>query len=120
MKISRHPIAIVAALAIAGSATTPLWAFATPVREVQVQVQPIDAEFVPTSERVRSELSRLNQRLEAGRRASFYSGEASSEYLAAERFYEFGRYDEALAHARIAERALPQIPNWIEPAIASR
>ena len=65
-------------------------------------------------------MNRLNQRLEAAQRASFYSDDAVSEYLAAKRFYEFGRYDEALAHARSAERALLQIPNWIEPAIASR
>jgi hypothetical protein len=45
MKISRHSIAMVAVLGIAGSATTPLWAFATPVSEVQVQVQPMQNSY---------------------------------------------------------------------------
>ncbi len=116
MKVSRHAVPIVAALTLAAAATLPLWAFETPIN----QVQAINAEFVPTKEQVQSELSSLNQRLEAGRMASFYSSEASSEYLAAQRFYEFGLYDEALAHARSGERALPQIPNWVEPATASR
>jgi hypothetical protein len=115
MKVSRHFVAIVAALTLAGATTLPLWAFETPIN----QVQAINAEFVPTGEQVKSELSSLNRRLEADRMASFYSGEASSEYFAAKRFYEFGRYDEALAHARNAERALPQVPNWVQPVSAS-
>ena len=116
MKISKHSVAVAALLLLAGTAPLPLWAFDGSA----IQAQAIDAEFVPTREQVQGELSNLNHRLEAGQMASFYSGEASDEYLQAERYFQFGRYDEALAHARIAERALPQIPNWVTPDSDSR
>ncbi len=108
MKFYRKAVVIAAALTLAGTSAFPLWAFQTPVNGVQA----INAEFVPTSEQVQSELNNLNQRLQAGRKASFYSSEGFSEYLEAKRYYEFGRYDEALAHAQAGERALPAIPNW--------
>ncbi len=110
MKISRHAVAIVAALTIAGAAA-PSQAFQMAVN----QVQPINAEFVPTREQVGSELNNLNRILEADRLASFSSGEASTEYIEARRYYQVGRYDEALSHARRAEQALPNVPNWVTP-----
>jgi hypothetical protein len=115
MKVSKHS-AMVAALALAGAMALPASALATPI----TQVDAINAQFVPTREQVQAELATLNQRLEAGRKASFYSAEASSEYLEAERYYGFGRYDEAIAHARRGESVLPSIPNWVSPATASR
>jgi len=109
-------MAIVAGLALAGTTALPGWAFETP----NYGVQAISADFVPTSEQVQTELRILNERLEAGREASFYSSEASGEYLEAERYYKFGRYDEALAYAKAGEKALPDIPNWVRPDTASR
>jgi len=114
MRFSRSATAIIAGLALAGTATLPAWAF----QSANDEVQAINAELVPTNQEVQAELSRLNERLEAGRKASFYSATASSEYLAAKRYYEFGRYDEAIAHAQAGESALPSIPNW--PDTASR
>lgn len=116
MKVSKHSVAIVATLSLAGALALPFAAFATPITPVDA----INAAFVPTREEVRAELETLNQRLDAGRRASFYSPRASSEYLEARRYYEHGLLDEALAHARSGESALPAIPNWTGPATASR
>jgi hypothetical protein len=116
VRVSRRAKAIVASLTLAGTTALPVWAFQTP----NYGVQAISAEFVPTSEQVQTELRILNDRLEAGRKASFYSSEASGEYLEAERYYKFGRYDEALAHAEAGERALPDVPNWITPDTAAR
>lgn len=114
--LSRHSIALAAALTLAGVTAIPAGALATSA----YQMQTINAEFVPTREQVENELSNLNQRLEGARKASFYSGEAYSEDLEARRYYEFGRYDEALAHARNAEGDLPAIPNWVNPTTASQ
>jgi len=115
MKISKHAVAIVAALTIAGAAASAQ-AFQTAAK----QVQPINAEFVPTREQVGSELDNLNRILQADRLASFSSGEASTEYIEAQRYYQVGRYDEALSHARRAEAALPEVPNWVRPETVSR
>ena len=117
MKTSRHSVAIVAALSLAGAMALPAGAFAAPV----TQVDAINTEFVPTREQVQAELDVLNRRLEAGREASFYSAEASSDYLEAQRYFTYGLYDEALAYAHSGERAFPSsIPNWVNPATASR
>jgi transposase len=116
MKILRHAGSIVAAFAFAGAATFPVLAFETPGN----QVQSITAEFVPTQEQVQSELTDLHARLQAAARASFYSAKASREYLAAQRYFELGFYDQASAHVRIAGRALPANPNWVSPATALR
>jgi 1-aminocyclopropane-1-carboxylate deaminase/D-cysteine desulfhydrase-like pyridoxal-dependent ACC family enzyme len=116
MKLSRNSIAILAALSLAGAIALPAAALATPI----TQVDAITATFVPTREEVQAELATFNRRLQAGREASFYSAKASSEYLEAQRYYQYGLYDEALAHARSGERALPSIPNWVNPATASR
>jgi hypothetical protein len=112
MKVSKRAVAIAAAVMLAGTSAPRLWAFQTPTNGVQA----INADFVPTSEQVQAELTELNERLETGRKASFYSSEASSEYLEAQRYYEYGRFDEALAHARAGESVLPNIPNWPESA----
>ncbi len=116
MKVAKHSVAVVAALSLAGAMALPAAASATPI----TQVDAINAAFVPTREEVQAELDTLDQRLEAGRKASFYSAKASSEYLEAKRYFEYGLYDEALAHARNGESALPSIPNWTNPATASR
>lgn len=116
MKVLKHAVSIVAALTFAGAATLPVLAFETPGN----QVQAINADIVPTREQVQTELTVLHGRLQAAAQASFYSAKASREYLAAQRYYEFGYYEQALAHARIAEAALPRIPNWVSQARASR
>jgi hypothetical protein len=116
VKVSRRALAIVAGLTLAGTTALPVWAF----EPANYGVQAISAEFVPTREQVQAQLKILNDRLETGRKASFYSSEASGEYLEAERYYKFGRYDEALAHAEAGERALPDVPNWVTSDTASR
>lgn len=117
MKVSRHSaVSLTAAALLAATFATPVTAFAGR----DYQVQPISADFVPTREEVRDELSLLAQRLESGRKASFYSGEAAGEYLVARRLFEFGLYDQAFDHARQGVRDLPAIPNWVQPRTASR
>lgn len=98
MKVLKHAVSIVAALTFVGAATLPVLAFETPGN----QVQAINAEFVPTREQVQTELTLVHGRLQAAEQASFYSAKASREYFAAHRYFEFGFYDQALAHARIA------------------
>jgi hypothetical protein len=116
MKVRKHVVSAVAVLTLAGTAALPVGAFEAPSN----QTQAINAELVPTQEEVQTELTDLHQRLDAAQRSSFYSAEASSEYLDAQRYYKFGRYDEALDDARDAEKALPPIPNWVTPTSESR
>jgi hypothetical protein len=116
MKIRKQAVSIVAILTLAGTAALPAGAF----QSSGYQVQPINAEYVPTQAEVQTELTDLRIRLNYAQESSFYSARASSDYLDAERYYKFGRYDEALEDARDAEKALPTIPNWVSPATASR
>jgi hypothetical protein len=116
MKIRKQAVSVVAILTLAGTAALSARAF----QGSGYQIQPINAEYVPTQEEVKTELTDLRTRLDYAQKSSFYSAEASSDYLDAERYYKFGRYDEALEDARDAEKALPTIPNWVTPATASR
>jgi hypothetical protein len=116
MKVLRTSASFVAAIAIAAAAVSPAWSFETPTG----QMQEISAEVVPTQDEVVRQLNDLHLRLQAAEQASFYSSTAEREYLAAERMYEFGRYDEAVTHIEQAEAALPELPNWNPPVNASR
>jgi hypothetical protein len=117
MNARNRVVSMTAALLLAGTLAQPAWAFpASP----GYQVQPINAEYVPTQQEVETQLTILHERLDAAQKSSFYSAEASNDYLDAQRYYKFGRYDEALDDTRDAEKALPTIPNWVTPATASR
>ncbi len=116
MNIRKHAVSMVVVLTLAATAALPAAAFEASSN----QTQPINAEFVPTQEEVQIELTSLHERLGDAQRSSFYSAEASSEYLDAQRYFQFGRYDEALDDARMAEKSLPPIPNWVTPATFAR
>jgi hypothetical protein len=72
-----------------------------------------DAVVLPTQQETQRAISEAGQRIAEARLASFDSPVADSDYLAAERDYDFGRYDQAVADATAAEKALPDNPNWI-------
>jgi hypothetical protein len=117
MKVLHTSASFAAAIAIAASTVAPAWAFQPAPAS---QMQEITADVVPTQDQVQRELTDLHERLQAAEKASFYSPKAEREYLTAQRMYEFGRYDEAIEHAQIGERALPEIPNWVTPVSATR
>jgi hypothetical protein len=116
MSLRKHAVTFAAVLTLVGTAAIPAGAFQAPSN----QTQPINAEFVPTQQEVQTELASLRERIDDAEKSSFYSPEASNEYLDAQRYYKFGRYDEALDDAHVAEKALPPIPNWQSPDNASR
>ena len=116
MSLRKHAVTFAAVLTLVGTAAIPAGAFQAP----SSQTQPINAEFVPTQQEVQTELASLRERIDDAEKSSFYSPEASNEYLDAQRYYKFGRYDEALDDAHVAEKALPPIPNWQSPDNASR
>jgi len=116
MNLRKHAVIVMGVVALAGTAAIPAGAF----QAQSNQNQPINAEFVPTQAEVQTELTSLHVRIDDAEKSSFYSAEASREYLDAQRYYKFGRYDEALDDAHVAEKALPPIPNWVSPANESR
>jgi len=116
MRVVRTSASIVAAIAIAGAAVAPAWSFDTPAG----QMQEVTAEVVPTQDQVLRQLVELHLHLQAAERSATYSLKAEHEYFAAERMYDFGRYDEAVAHAEKGEAALPETPNSIAPMSVSR
>ncbi|MBF6559152.1 MAG: hypothetical protein IVW56_02595 [Candidatus Binataceae bacterium] len=116
MRVVRTSASIVAAIAIAGAAVVPAWSFDPPAG----QMQEVTAEVVPTQDQVLWQLFELHLHLQAAERHAFYSPKAEHEYFAAERMYDFGHYDEAVAHAEKGEATLPETPNLIAPLRVSR
>lgn len=114
MKNLRMVLALTGALSFVGAAALPAAAFDTD------QVQAITADVVPTQQQVQDQLDDLHARLIAAEEAGSYNPTAESDYLAAQRMFEFGRYDTAARDANTATAALPPSPNWVTPTTASR
>jgi type II secretory pathway pseudopilin PulG len=112
MKFFKRATVAIAAISMLGAAAVPVFAFSTP----QNQVQAIPAQVVPTAQQAQSALFTLGQRIRAARLAGFTSPTTRSEYLQAQRDFQYGRYDEAMNHANAAAAALPSVPNWVTEA----
>ncbi len=107
-------VVMVGAAAFLGAAALPAAAFDTN------QVPVIVADVVPTQAQIQQQLADLHARLLAAKEAGSYNSVAESNYLAAERMYEFGRYDTAARDIDIAKAAVLPAPNWLPPPTASR
>ena len=87
-------------------------AFAGPASQFQAD----DAEVVPTGQEVQQRLQQVAEELRAARLASVSATRAQSDYLAAQRAYEFGQYEDAMEDSSAAESAIPTNPNWFNQA----
>ena len=96
--------AIFGAVVLMGASSLPAW----PAQSVPYD----DAVVLPTQQETQKVLSEAGGRIHEAALASFESPVAQSDYLAAQRDYEFGRYEQAVTDAQAAERALPDLPNW--------
>ncbi|MGH7933891.1 MAG: hypothetical protein ACREQN_12110 [Candidatus Binataceae bacterium] len=109
MKLFKQAAAIIVAVCFFGGTAVPTLAFVTP----QNQVEAIDARVIPTQKEAQSAIFEVGQQLHQARLASVNSPTAESEFLAAQRAFEFGRYDEAVQHARNAQATFVSGPNWL-------
>jgi hypothetical protein len=75
-----------------------------------------DAVVVPTGPEVQQRLQQVAEQLRAAQLASVSVTQARDEYLAAQRAYEFGMYDDAMTDSNKAEREIPDNPNWLGQA----
>ncbi len=114
MKNLKTIIVVAGAAAFFGAAALPASAFDTN------QVPAITADVVPTQQQIQQQLSDLHARLLAAKEAGSDNPVAESNYLAAQRMFEFGRYDTAARDIGAARAALLPIPNWMPPSTASR
>jgi len=116
MRVLKNGAAVLAAVCLIATASSSTWGFVSPQNSVQADY----AQVVPTQQEVQKQLNQVAQRLRTLQLASVDTRQAQAEYLEAERYYSFGRYIEALNHARAAENALPVTPNWIDSQTASK
>jgi hypothetical protein len=85
------------------------------------QSQFTDAEVVPTGPEIQQRIQQIAIELRAAKLASASPTQASGEFLAAQRAYEYGMFDEAMADLNRAEREIPATPNWVDPVnVAAR
>ncbi|MBE3604153.1 hypothetical protein IMX07_11010 [bacterium] len=114
MKNLKAIVVVAGAAAFFCAAAIPAFAFDTN------QVPVITADVVPTQQQIQQQLSDLHARLLAAKEAGSDNPVAESNYLEAQRMYEFGRYDTAARDISVAKAALLPIPNWLPPSTASR
>jgi hypothetical protein len=114
MKNLKAIIVVAGAAAFFGATALPASAVDTN------QVPVIMADVVPTQRQIQQQLSDLHARLLAAKEAGSDNSIAESNYLAAQRMFEFGRYDTAAREIGVARAALLPIPNWMPPSTASR
>ncbi|HKV55903.1 MAG TPA: hypothetical protein VJN94_14820 [Candidatus Binataceae bacterium] len=96
--------AIIGAVALMGATALPAWSGQSAMFD--------DAVVLPTQQETQQVLGEAGERMRNAALASFESPVADSDYLAAQRDYEFGRYEQAMSDAQAAEQALPDLPNW--------
>jgi hypothetical protein len=77
------------------------------------QTQPVEADVQPTAQQLQSELSAIGHRLHTSEFASESNPTAERDFVAAERSYGQGFYENAQAQAFAADAAIAPAPNWM-------
>jgi hypothetical protein len=95
MKFINSATTILGAISLIGAATIPAAAFVAP----EVHVETIEVEVLPTSQEVGSQLQEVGQRLRQAELASAYNPAVDRDFVAAQRDYQEGRYEDAIAQA---------------------
>ncbi len=110
MKLINSATTILGAISLIGAAAIPATAFVAP----EVHVETIDIEVLPTPQEVGSQLQEVAQRLHQAELASASNPAADRDFIAAQRSYQEGWYEDAMRQARAADQAIVVAPNWID------